>query len=411
MAEKITAQGAETPKAPVGGSLGGTTTYTFKYETVKAPAIEACKLSGKMALYGNDNMLNDEIVKLAKGSPTHGTIIGSAIRFIIGDGIEVEGTAIDPKELVKNGDWYTFAQEVAQSLQLYNGFGIVAIYNQAGVITDLEPVQYGHIRKMMGDKTDDWGRKRQIVTEYKVSEKWKGTNGGNYCLTYEPYDPANLFKVNANGERESSLIQLFVWEAPKAEGFYATPKYWPAYFSIKAEWEYQKWVCNNITGGFATTNIVTMYGVDDELAANLAAQFQTTGGADGKRVIFIPLKDTPQPTRNLDVQTLNQLPTDKHTKSVGDARSFIISAHGLSSPMLAGLEGSGNLSGNASELESSYTLYHHNQIGTDQLNIVNALTYVLQNAGHPNATVKIKDSNPYTKTKETVNPEDNAESQ
>ena len=66
----------------------------------------------------------------------------------------------------------------------------------------------------------------------------------------------------------------------------------------------------------------------------------------------------------------------------------IISAHRLSSPTLAGISGSGNLSGNASEIINSFILYNYTVIHKLRRKILDTLNIFVINNGYNKLTVK-----------------------
>jgi len=66
----------------------------------------------------------------------------------------------------------------------------------------------------------------------------------------------------------------------------------------------------------------------------------------------------------------------------------IISAHRLTSPTLAGLSGSGNLSGNANEIINSYVLYNHTVIHQLRRKILDTLSIFTINNGYKRLVVE-----------------------
>ena len=66
----------------------------------------------------------------------------------------------------------------------------------------------------------------------------------------------------------------------------------------------------------------------------------------------------------------------------------IISAHRLSSPTLAGISGSGNLSGNASEIINSFILYNYTVIHKLRRKILDTLNIFVINNGYNKLTIK-----------------------
>lgn len=84
----------------------------------------------------------------------------------------------------------------------------------------------------------------------------------------------------------------------------------------------------------------------------------------------------------------------------------IISAHRLTSPTLAGLSGSGNLSGNASEIINSYVLYNQTVIHKLRRKILDTLNTFVINNGYKKLEIEDLDIVAEIQNTQTTNKEE-----
>ena len=85
----------------------------------------------------------------------------------------------------------------------------------------------------------------------------------------------------------------------------------------------------------------------------------------------------------------------------------IISAHRLTSPTLAGLSGSGNLSGNANEIINAFVLYNSTVIHKLRRKILDVLNIFSINNGYPKLTINDLDIVAKIQESETTNNDTN----
>jgi hypothetical protein len=136
------------------------------------------------------------------------------------------------------------------------------------------------------------------------------------------------------------------------------------------------------------------------------SKLKKTGGTDGDRVIAIYPESTQEGKPTLFIHPIdNHMHDGKFEKIHHSAVQSILTAHQLSSPVLAGIPTSGNLQPNAGERESALNLYMSNVILDARQDILDALQQIFTECGRPTWTPVVKDSNPYSLTTEISTPD------
>jgi len=397
---------------------------SFAYEKYETPALtprtETQKVVGGIAQYGANNDLDAHIVGLFEKSPTHSAIINSAASYIAGNGLTIEGaTPIEVQKLFGSSNPRKWTKSTGRSKKTYNGFGVLVRYSLAGIVAQLEYIEYGTIRKKISTVKID-GRDEAVVIGYYTAPRWK-KSGTRDVLEYPMFDPSKVMEITypdgsknraswkeitpeliASGASVAIVepVQLYVYdEESLGSSGYATPAWWAADMAIKFDALYMEFHTNNISNGFMPTVILEVQGIaaNDEAIESTEANLKRTGGANGNRVMAVYPETTQEGKPTVHVHTIdNHMHDGKFEKIHQSAIQSILSAHQLSSPVLAGLPPSGNLSPNAGERESALAAYMANVIYDDRQDILDALQMIFTTGGRETWVPVIKDKNPYT---------------
>lgn len=416
----------ETPEAikkPIGNF--GQSFAAVEYKTpLLAPKDK--KVHSNIAYYGADNALDAHIINLYNSSPTHGAIVRSTAKLIAGKGFTIEGILdSDLKVLFHGISPRKSMGTIAVSKILYGGYGILISYSRTGRIAQMKYVEYGKIRKKVEPVPDEDfpDTKIEKVTGYAVAERWKSSSTKN-IVYYPKFDPSRVLTFTyPDGRTESASwesvrpegvtvtiaepeqLHVFEYDCP-GDSWYATPDWWAADKAIKFEALYAEFHTNNIANGFMPTVFIEAHGVngDKETADQYDAIFKKAGGPDGKRMlVFFPPAPPLSGQQTLFITPINNHMHDGKFKEILASQvQFILTAHRLSSPVLAGIPAQGNLSPNAGERESAFALYFGNEIMDHRQDILDDLKMVFSAGGRPEWVPKISDKNPYTEENETT---------
>lgn len=321
--------------------------------------------------YGTDNNLPQRIIDLNNESAVNKSIIENKVTYICGSGIDDTLYSGQPNT---NEDWDTLIEKIAKDYTTFGGFCFQVVLNKNGSNVSLFHTDFSKIR--VGE-TNEYG----TPLNFFLSNDWRKTSG--------QYAPAQI-KAYASEELQQGVPYLYYYKdyEPSLD-YYPVPHYFSALNYIEADGLLGKFYRNSINNGFAPSVIITIPSNPGEEAKqqfnkDMTASFAGTNGANSIVVLYGESQDikpevTPfSASENADLyNNVNDVIFQK-----------IISAHRLSSPTLAGISGSGNLSGNASEIINSFILYNYTVIHKLRRKILDTLNIFVINNGYNKLTVK-----------------------
>ena len=134
---------------------------------------------------------------------------------------------------------------------------------------------------------------------------------------------------------------------------------------------------------------------EDERTAFKKAFKDSMVGAENAGGAFVTWSpDTESAATITPIQTTQN--ADTFTAWKEDTVQSIVTAHSLSSPTLAGISGSGNLSGNANEMIVALELFTNNYVKGKQDNISQVITKLIQFKGFEGIIVTIANVQPFS---------------
>lgn len=321
--------------------------------------------------YGTDNNLPQRIIDLNNESAINKSIIENKVTYICGSGIDDTLYSGQPNT---NEDWDTLIEKIAKDYTTFGGFCFQVVLNKNGNNVSLFHTDFSKIR--VGE-TNEYG----TPLNFFLSNDWRKTSG--------QYAPAQI-KAYASEELQQGVPYLYYYKdyEPSLD-YYPVPHYFSALNYIEADGLLGKFYRNSINNGFAPSVIITIPSnpgdeAKQQFNKDMTASFAGTNGANSIVVLYGESQDIkPEVTPftasgNADLyNNVNEVIFQK-----------IISAHRLSSPTLAGISGSGNLSGNASEIINSFILYNYTVIHKLRRKILDTLNIFVINNGYNKLTVK-----------------------
>lgn len=321
--------------------------------------------------YGTDNNLPQRIIDLNNESAVNKSIIENKVTYICGSGIDDTLYSGQPNT---NEDWDTLIEKIAKDYTTFGGFCFQVVLNKNGSNVSLFHTDFSKIR--VGE-TNEYG----TPLNFFLSNDWRKTSG--------QYAPAQI-KAYASEELQQGVPYLYYYKdyEPSLD-YYPVPHYFSALNYIEADGLLGKFYRNSINNGFVPSVIITIPSnpgdeAKQQFNKDMTASFAGTNGANSIVVLYGESQDikpevTPfSASENADLyNNVNDVIFQK-----------IISAHRLSSPTLAGISGSGNLSGNASEIINSFILYNYTVIHKLRRKILDTLNIFVINNGYNKLTVK-----------------------
>lgn len=319
--------------------------------------------------FGPRNDFPQEIIKYNSKSPVNKAIIDSTVTYIMGKGIANTPGNADLFVGVPNPgeSWDDILEPLAKDYKTFGGFYFQVIVNKGSTTVSLFHQDYSTVRLgVIDEKTGN-------PSKFRISNDWTKTQG--------KYKPLELDAWPGIKNAKKGVAYIFhYWEYEPGLNFYSVPNWFAAMEYVKADGVLGQFYNNSIENGFTPSVVIKMPSNPSETKK---AEFQTKmenafAGAKGASSIVI-LWGENNDVRPDIVPFNASANADIYNNVEAIVFQKIISAHRLSSPTLAGVAGSGNLSGNAAEIIDAYILYNYTVVEKmrgkllDKLNIFTKL--------------------------------------
>lgn len=319
-------------------------------ESPAFPKVLVNKSSGWVT-FGNKNLFPQEIINANSKSPVNASIIESTVTYICGKGV---------RESVKNSEgyvgipnttesWDEILERIAKDYKTFGGFYWQVVVNKGGTTVSLFHQDYSTVR--IG-RIDEKGH----PLTFKISNDWTKPSG--------KHKPIELDTWPGMDDAEKGVAYLYYyWDYAPGLLFYSIPGYYPAIEYVKADGTLGVFYNNSIDNGFTPSAILTFSSNPSEEkkdAFERTAREAFCGGRGANSILTVWGESGDVKTNISPFNASNN--ADIYNNIEGIVFQKIISAHRLSSPTLAGVSGSGNLSGNAAEIIDAYVLYNYTVI-------------------------------------------------
>lgn len=324
----------------------------------------------KWVKFGETNLFPQEVVKVNSKSPVNAAIIRSVVTYICGKGVRDSST--DNKANATSGkayvgrpnvgqQWDDVIYPVARDRKQFGGF-----YGQVIVNNGSETVSIFH----------------QDFSTVRVGEIDAVGNPVSFRIAYDWHKPGT-------GEKKPLLLKVwpgmdeavpgeayifYWWDYEPGLPLYCVPDWFAAMDYVKADGELGQFYNNSIKNGFTPSVVITMPSnpAKEKKDAFYAEMKDAFSGGQGASAIVILWGENK--TVVPDIAPFNAAANADIYNNV-EAIIFqkIISAHRLCSPTLAGVSGSGNLSGNAQEIIDSFVLFNYTVVQQMRREILDTL--------------------------------------
>ena len=333
--------------------------------------------------YDRDNLLPQRIIELNNESAINKAIIENKVTYICGNGINESHYSGQPNPTT---DWDRLIERLARDYATFGGFCFQIIKNEDGKNVSLYHTDFSKIR--VGN-INDYG----VPLTYFMSNDWRRTVG--------KYAPVEIRAYGCEEMQKGQPYLFYYKDYEPSLDHYPVPHYYSALNYVEADGLLGKFYRNSINNGFVPSTIITM---PSSPAEEERARFQqdierSFAGANGANSIVV-LWGESQEVKPVVTSYSASNNADLYNNVDSIIFQKIISAHRLTSPTLAGLSGSGNLSGNANEIINAYILYNQTVIRQMRRRILDTLNTFVINNGYRTLTVedlniveRIQDSN------------------
>lgn len=315
--------------------------------------------------YDRDNLLPQRIIELNNQSAINKAVIENKVTYICGAGVDDGSYYGNPNPA---DDWDTLIEKVAKDYVTFGGYCFQVILNENGKTASLYHTDFSKVRV---GQVNEYG----VSLSFFLSNDWRKTTGR--------YAPVEI-KAYGSEEMQKGVPYMFYYKdyEPSLD-YYPVPQYYSALNYIEADGLLGKFYRNSINNGFVPSTIVTMpSNPTDEQKAQFQHDIESSyAGTNGANSIVV-LWGESQEVKPVVTSYTASNNADLYNNVDEIIFQKIISAHRLTSPTLAGLSGSGNLSGNANEIVNAYTLYSRTVIHQLRRKILDTLNIFVINNGY-----------------------------
>lgn len=335
-------------KQDAGQALAYTVVKMSSPDTTPAfPGLKVNK-SGGWVTYGNSNDFPQEVIKISAKSPVNKSIILSTVTYICGKG--VKDSAKSAKKYVGQPNpvdsWDDIVERTATDYKTFGGFYGQVILNKDGVTVSIFHQDFSTVR--VGSITNTGA-----VVSFKIASDWKKTSGANKPIELEVWPGVRSAKPGVP-------YMFWHWDYEPGLALYCIPDWYHAIEYVKADGQLGVFYNNSIANGFTPSVVISMPSNpdDDKKDAFQTEMEEAFSGAKGASSIVVLWGENDEVKPQITPFNASAN-ADVYNNIEAIIFQKIISAHRLSSPTLAGVSGSGNLSGNAAEIIDGYILYNY----------------------------------------------------
>lgn len=336
------------------------TRISMSTEKVKYPVIS--KNTRGWVEYDKGNMFPQKIIELNGDSAVNNAILEGKVTFICGKGVrdtlgksgKYVGTPNDTES------WDEVIEKLALDYVTFGGYAFQIIKNKDSQTFSVFHQDFSMVRVGLPDEEG-------TINDYFISYDWRKTTGKDKPVKVEAW----------KGEKdatEGTAYMYYYADYKPGLRFYPVPSYYSAINYVKADGALGQFYNNSIDNGFTPSTIICMpSNPTEEDKAKFQKDVENNyGGPDNANNILVIWGENQNILPKVTAFDASKN-ADLYNNIEGIIFQKIISAHRLSSPTLAGVSGSGNLSGNAGEIVNSYVLYNYSVIEQLRRKILDSL--------------------------------------
>lgn len=326
--------------------------------------------------FGNNNRYPDYLIDLYNGAAKHAAIINGKCTYIVGSGF----VTTDPStqqfldKANEKETWNQLIKKLCKDIEIFGGFYLQCIKKNNGVGFNFYHVSYDRIR-VNDDNTKFWYRK-----------DWKFWTGEQIFKAFTPNttDHSTIFFYKENGAKKQP---------------YALPNYLAALNLIEAEKAVSEAILTNAKSGFTATKHIAFIGQEpiqekkSEIVKRLEERYS---GESGNRLVVEWVNDEKFATKITDLGQTD-LTKEDYTAVNNLITNNLFAGHGVTHPLLFGIQQEGKLGG-ATELREAFYIFKNTYANAKQINIEDVVKYLATANGVVNADIKLKDVEPIDTT-------------
>lgn len=359
----------------------------IKFSHTELPVIESNFKNTKWVKYGEKNNFPKKMIEYLSYSAVHKGVINLKKSLIAGNGFINENG--DYLEFELNPDYSNdeLLKRIANDYAIFNGFALEILWNEQGdAVAEVRHIDFTRIRA----EWDDYDQ----PDCYYYSRDWE-----YYHLTRNKPKVIPVFnpdKVVMDGAIVQPRQIYYHYEPEPSIPYYPLPSYSPAFKDIEFDYQYGMFKANMMKNGMFPSLHMQVAGDPDDKKKKEFKKFinDKWAGAENAGGIVITYGASGDGEIKLTPIQLDA-GADKFTAWKEDSNQNIISAHGLTSRTLAGLQGGAGLSGQGNEMNVALEQFQNSYVSEKQDYICGVFQRILEVNGY-NQEIIIASKRPFT---------------
>lgn len=315
--------------------------------------------------WGDDNLLPQYFIDLNLNSAVHSAILRTKTDMTIGDGIIADDSVISKLNSLDDISFKNSLYKIAYDYILFGCFALGIVWSKDG--SEIASIYHVDVSTVRAEKKDVLTNK---IKNYYLSPNWE-----NYTLPENR--PVKISAYSKTENKDKPQLYFFKKYTP---GFfyYNLPDYAGASAIIQLDRKINNFHESNIKNNLFPGLLIHAFGnpEPEEKAAlknNIIKSFSDTENSGKFFLSFFTDQD-----KKLTVQPIEQNNNHEYFLQLEEKiTQAIMSSHRLTSPVLAGLPGSGNLGGNANEITTASELFYNQVIKSYQNDIIEVFKNLL----------------------------------
>ena len=370
---------------------------TFKFSKYNNP--QPREISGKEWIYwGKDNLLLQYWSDLYKKSSTHNSLVNMAARQVAGEGWMIE----DGVDMSQKDELDTFMHQakgeqtynevlrrISLDLQLAGAFAIGVVWSED--FSEISYIYHVDITEIRIHKDREETIDGTIFSEdskwYWYSKNWRQPTKPKF----KPRRIAKFSRSNKIDHDQLIYVRRYVFDTK----FYGLPRWVGASNYVEVEYELSNMILNSLKKGLSPSLLISLNDGTppaekrEEMYRSIRSLYAGTDRAGEFILTWAKDKASAPSITPIQQQNLNEL----YGQIADMTRDFIVSAHGITDPSLAGISTPGKLGG-SNDIARAQELYANNVIYPDQILIEETFNEKILPSNGFKLKISIKDSQP-----------------
>lgn len=321
--------------------------------------------SKNWVMNGKNNSFYQDVIDRYNGSPTNAAIINSYIDLIYGRGLYASNAVSNVNDWTKLRSILKAKElrKIISDYQLFNEFSFQVIEKRGG---DLASITHVPKERVIPSIEND----KEEIESYWYSRDWS--------KQYKPENkPEEIPAFNGKKQKNS----IYVGKPYKAgKNYFSDPEYLAGMPYATMEEEIANLYVNSIKNGLSAGYIINVpEGINwtpeekEQFTKDIKAKL--TGSPNASK--FVISFNGVEKEVTISAIPINENVHKQWEYLTQEARQQLLTAHGVTSPMLFGIKDNTGLGNNADELDTAFKMLMETKIRSKQTFILDALEEVL----------------------------------